>query len=99
MDINSTNNVTSLGKEFRPTAQVSGKDHRTGEGAVKQDKVNLSNFGKGISRLNDLIYATPNVRESQVEKARSSIESGTYDVKADQVAEKIIGGGLFNETI
>ena len=98
MDINSTNSLTSLGKEFRPTVQVTGKERRTGTEA-EPDKVDLSSLGKGISRFNDLIHAVSGVREAWVEKARFSIESGTYDVKAEQVAEKIIGGDLFNETI
>ena len=98
MDINGTNGLTSLGKEFRSTAQVAGNDRRSGTGETERDKVDLSNFGKGISRFTDLINATPGVRESWVEKVRSLIEGGTYDVKAEQVAEKIMGGDLLNET-
>jgi flagellar biosynthesis anti-sigma factor FlgM len=100
MEIDRTNNLMSLGKTFQTAeTQVAEKDRRTGTDAAEFDRVDLSNHVKDISRLNDLINAVPDVRESQVNEVRFAIEGGTYDVRAEQVAEKIMGGNLLDETI
>ena len=61
------------------------------------DRVELSIRGLQIQHLEDLIRATPEVREAKVEAVRSAIQAGTYNVKGEQVAEKIIAGNLIDE--
>jgi flagellar biosynthesis anti-sigma factor FlgM len=50
-----------------------------------------------ISHLQELIQSVPDVRESRIEKLRGDIENGTYGVKAEKIAEKIITGNLLDE--
>jgi len=61
------------------------------------DRVELSVRSREIQHLDELIRSTPDVREALVEQVRLSIENGTYNVRAEQVAEKILGGNIFDE--
>ena len=102
MEINYANVLPPLGKKFQPAEKWdrdTGKGRSTGVETARFDRVDLSNHVKDISRLNDLINSVPDVRESRVEEINFTIESGTYDVKAEQIAEKIMGGDLLNELI
>jgi negative regulator of flagellin synthesis FlgM len=61
------------------------------------DRVELSVRSREIQHLDELIRSTPDVREALVEQVRRSIENGTYNVRAEQVAEKILGGNFIDE--
>lgn len=102
MEINSANILlTLLEKKYPPAEiQIVGKDRQPyAQKALGLDKVELSNYGRDVSRLNDLIYAVPDVRESRVEEVIFTMESGAYDVKVEQVAEKIMGGDILDKFI
>ena len=73
---------------------------KTDSGTVvaDQDKVELSVGSREIQNLDAMIQATPDVREGLVEQIRQSLTDGTYNVKAEQVADKIIGGSLIDQT-
>ena len=83
-----------IGKKFHPAIRIFKDDRRTDVGTAKSDNVDLSNFSKDISRIKYLIDSVSDVRESRVVEVRFSIESGTYNVSSEQIAEKIMGGDL-----
>ena len=66
-------------------------------GGGDPDRVELSIRGREIQNLEALIRSTPDVRDAVVERVRRSIDNGTYNIKAEQVAEKILGGNLIDE--
>ena len=101
MEINYMNVSTPLGKKIQVAEKWgTGKGRSTGVETAGFDRVDLSNHVRGIiSRINDLINSVPDVRGSRVEELSFTIESGTYDVKPEQIAEKIMGGDLLNEII
>jgi len=68
-----------------------------GPAVAHQDGVELSVRSREIQNLDELIQATPDVREALVERIRQSIVNGTYNVKAEQVADKIIRGSLIDQ--
>jgi negative regulator of flagellin synthesis FlgM len=68
-----------------------------GNAVSDPDRVELSVRSREIQHLDALIQSTPDVREAVVEKIRQSLESGTYNVRAEQVADKIVGGSLIDE--
>ncbi len=61
------------------------------------NRIELLLCGREIRHLNALIESTPDIREVRVEQIRRSIENGTYNVRAEQVADKILGGNLIDE--
>ena len=100
MEINTANLFMISGKEIQPTEmQVAGKDRQTGAEAKGVDRVELSGRVKDIARMDDLIQSVSDVRDSVVEAVRRSIENGTYDVKAEHIAEKMIRGNPLDELL
>jgi negative regulator of flagellin synthesis FlgM len=69
----------------------------SGPAAADPDRVELSVRSREIQHINDLIQSTPDVRESVVERVRRSIENGTYNVRAEQIADKMLGGDFLDE--
>jgi len=63
----------------------------------ESDRIELSVRSREFQHLDELILSIPDVRESKVEQIRRAIESGTYNVRAEQIADKIIGGALIDE--
>jgi len=60
------------------------------------DRIELSVRGREIQHLDQLIQAAPDVRQEKIDAVRSAIEAGTYNVKAEKIADKIIGGGIID---
>jgi flagellar biosynthesis anti-sigma factor FlgM len=50
-----------------------------------------------IARLETLIQAVPDVREAKIREVRAKLRSGQYGVKAEEIAEKIIGDRLLDD--
>ncbi len=101
MEINGKNPLTLLGPNVHrlDMQQQTPRAQRSGDAApqVGSDRIELSVRSREIQHLDELIRSTPDVRESKVEQIRSAIESGTYNVKAEKIADKILGGNLIDE--
>ncbi|MBN1571493.1 MAG: flagellar biosynthesis anti-sigma factor FlgM [Acidobacteria bacterium] len=100
MEINGKNPLIVLNQNVQrlESPQATEKSVKGGgEAHPDSDRLELSARGQEISHLNDLIQSTPDVREEKVAQVRRELESGTYNVKAEKIAEKIIGGNLLDE--
>ena len=99
MEINGSNPLIGLTKDVqRLDSPQQSERVQKGSGAQSDaDRLELSVRSLEISHLEDLIRSTPDVRQSRVDQVRSDIESGTYNIKAEKIAEKIIGGNLLDE--
>lgn len=99
MEINGTNPLIVLNKNVQrlEPLPISEQAQKTGGGASDSDRLELSARSREISHLNELIQSTPDIREHRVEQVRREIENGTYNVKAETIAAKIVGGNLLDE--
>jgi negative regulator of flagellin synthesis FlgM len=99
MEINSTNPLMVLNNKVQrlDTPQQSERALKGGEEHPDSDRLDLSVRSREISHLNDLIQSTPDIRQDKVDQIRRELEGGTYSVKAEKIAEKIIGGNLLDE--
>jgi flagellar biosynthesis anti-sigma factor FlgM len=79
--------------------QQAQRFQKTDSGSVvaDPDRVELSVRSREIQHIDELIQSTPDVREGVVERVRRSIENGMYNVRAEQVADKILGGNYLDE--
>ena len=79
--------------------QQAQRTQKPGEASVNSgsDRIELSVRSREIQHLDGLVRSTPDVREAKVEQIRSAVESGTYNVKAEKIADKILGGNLVDE--
>ncbi len=57
-----------------------------------QDAVLRSRNDRGglILRAREVVYQTPEVRPEKVAQVKEAIESGTYEIDSEKVADKII---------
>jgi negative regulator of flagellin synthesis FlgM len=103
MEINSKNTLAGLNpsvqridvQQHAQRSQKAGAENPTSN----SDRIELSVRGREIQHLNDLIRSTPDIREAKVEQIRSAVENGTYNVKAEKIADKILGGNVIDEIL
>ena len=101
MEINGTNPLIGLNKNVQrlDSPQQPEPTQAAGGSRPDSDRLELSVRSREISHLEELIRSTPDVREDRVNQVRSEIESGTYNIKAEKIADKIIGGSLLDEVL
>jgi anti-sigma28 factor (negative regulator of flagellin synthesis) len=92
MEISALNNVLSV---YQPTGvKPSGKTGEPGK-PVNTDRLSLSrtDWDKAIEmKKQDISQSIKNYDEdAQVEKIRTAIENGTYNVSAEDVARALLG--------
>lgn len=98
MEINGTNPLAGPQKIQRlDQAKHSDRAEKNGGVQPEPDRLELSIQSREISQLDEMIRSTPDVREERIAEVRQAIENGTYNVKAEKIAEKIIGGNLLDE--
>ncbi len=61
----------------------------------QQDKVAISGRAKDVAKAKEIAMAAPDVNEEKIAKLKAAISSGTYNVDADKVAEKMLDDHLF----
>ncbi len=101
MEIDGKNPLVSLNASVQrlDTLQLHQKTQKAREESAGSDgdRIELSVQSREISHLDELIRSTPDVREAKVEQVRSAIQDGTYNVKAEKIAEKIISGSMIDQ--
>ena len=101
MEINSKNALAGLNPSIQRIdvpqhAQRSQKP--AGDNPTSSsDRIELSVRGREIQHLAELIRSTPDIREAKVEQIRNAVESGTYNVKAEKIADKILGSNVIDQ--
>ncbi len=74
----------------KKTAKVSGSS--------ASDQVEISRIGKEYQTAKQAVTAVPDVRTDKVNDIRERMESGTYNISAEEVADKIVNS-YFNAII
>ena len=95
-------NMKIMGSQFQQVTKTyqNNKIQRTGSTEpVKGDKVNLSREAKEIARINEILTQTPEVRVEKVNELKAAIQQGTYEVKGDKIAEKMLQSHLFDKVV
>ncbi len=66
-----------------PASSVSSPD-------AGSDRVELSPQSRDMKRINEILATTPEVRTEKVTALRKAITEGTYNVKAEDIADKMV---------
>ena len=64
---------------------------------VKTDKVEISEAAKEIQEVRKQLDNTSDVQTEKVEQLKNQIENGTYEIKSEEIAEKMLKESLFND--
>ena len=67
--------------------------------SMGEEKVELSSRAKDIQRIKNAVANVPEVRAEKVSRLKRSIEEGTYNVKGEEVARKIVKESLLDEIL
>ena len=96
-----TDNVELGGVSFQKPEKSKDKapEGKSGEVISKDDQITLSGQAQDIGRLQMDVSKLPDVRTDRVEEVKSSINSGTYDVKGDAVAGKLLKDAIIDKII
>lgn len=62
-----------------------------------KDTVQLSGKSKEVQKVREAAHSAPEVRESRVAELKSAIQAGTYNVRGDQIASKMLANNQVNK--
>jgi negative regulator of flagellin synthesis FlgM len=101
MEITNKNQAISIDAyvkqvQVQPKTEPAGEKEAQPQG-LKTDTVVISDMAKRIQEAQKQIQTIPDVREDKVAELRNQIENGTYKIKADQIAGKMIKESLLND--
>ena len=75
------------GRQDAP-APAEGKPN---ESSQSGDKVSLTNTAHQLTELTEQVKGLPVVDTQRVEAVRAAVQSGTYEIDAGRVADKLVG--------
>ena len=83
MKINKTNKVMQVynNTEFNRL--------RKGKGKMEKDRIDFSKKAMDYQFAMDKVKKVPDMRMDKVEKLKEKVQSGNYNIKGEQIAEKI----------
>ncbi len=84
MKVNSLEHVTSV---YNSQKQVTNKTKKV---ADIKDELLLSTEAKDIQLAYKLVKQVPDIRQEKVEQLKNQIQTGTYNVKLEEIVDKII---------
>ena len=75
--------------------KVIAEKNSIGSGQSKENAiVNLSQNSKEVQKIKEVVQSSPDLREEKVAELKDRIESGTYNIDNDGVAEKLVNAFL-----
>jgi len=77
------------------TEEIAEKD--LSQQAIKSDTVVISDTAKRIQAAQAQLETIPDVRSEKVAEIKRRIEDGTYEIKPDKIAGKMIRESLLND--
>ena len=67
--------------------------------SAQTDSVEISGKAKEIQRLTQSVAQVPDSRASQVSAVQGAVESGTYNVQGQKIAEKLVQNALLDQIL
>lgn len=98
-------NMIISGKQIQNAAKIYGEQTKVSKTvkankaslAQKPDEVILSSQAQEMGAIYQSIRSLPEVREDRVKELSSQIDSGTYNVSGQDIADKMIGRTLADQ--
>ena len=66
-----------------PASRISGPD-------AGSDRVELSPQSRDMKKIHEILATTPEVRTEKVEALKKAVAEGTYKVKTEDIADKMV---------
>ena len=84
MRIDAINKVNQLYQATKPK-----KAKETGSADIR-DKYEVSKSGQDYQTAKTAVKASPDIREDKVSRIRDALATGTYNVSAQEIADKMV---------
>jgi len=94
-----THNIDAYVNHINDKNKVNPTPDKTNKTVAKTDTVEISDTAKRIREAKEQLEAIPDVQAEKVAVLKSQIENGTYDRKAEDIAEKMLKESLFNDLL
>lgn len=92
------NNVGNVQRPDVPREKSAEKPEAV-EGAAKNDQVTVSEKAKEIAKLKAEVNKIPEIRADRVDEVKKAIDAGTYNVKGEAVAGKLIKEAIIDSIV
>ncbi|MGD8497414.1 MAG: flagellar biosynthesis anti-sigma factor FlgM [Chromatiales bacterium] len=67
-----------------------GAPNRAGSPATASDTVTITQTAQQLNEMHDALATVPVVDTQKVQQIRAAIESGSYEVRPERIAEKLL---------
>ncbi len=91
----SSKNKTASINEAKPSVKADNESST----AAGSDNVSLSSKARDLQEARKALDAAPDVRMERVEELKNRIESGSYNVKGEAIADGIIKAALLDKKV
>ncbi len=92
-----TDKIDVSGANLQKPDKVKGKEGA--EGVSSKDQVTVSETAKEIGRLQAEVSKVPEIRTDRVDEVKNAINSGTYNVKGEAIAGKLVKEAIVDSLI
>jgi len=84
-------NIQPINQGMKPSpSEKNSRAPNIGSPASVSDRVEISPQSRDMKKIHELLAATPEIRTEKVTALRKAIAEGTYKVKSEDIAEKMI---------
>ena len=100
MEINSNDNTINIDayvNNISDKQKAENTSDKAEKNVAKTDTVNISDAAKEIQEVRKELDNIPEVRAEKVEQLKNQIENGTYEIKSEEIAEKMLKDSLLND--
>jgi negative regulator of flagellin synthesis FlgM len=92
-----TINIDAYVNNINDKQKAENTSDKAENNVVKTDTVNISDAAKEIQEVRKELDNIPEVRAEKVEQLKNQIENGTYEIKSEEIAEKMLKDSLLND--
>ena len=98
-DMRPLHDLAGLLSGLQDVTKLKAQDTKVEPKANNDDQVRISSRAKEFQRAYDLIVQAPDIRTEKVEPLKEAINTGTYNVRGEQVANKMIAHTILDKIL
>ena len=88
---NEGHNIQPINQGMKPLqSEKNSGDRGVSSPAAFSDRVEISPQSRDIKKIHEILAATPEMRTEKVAALKKAIGEGTYNVKAEDIADKMM---------
>jgi negative regulator of flagellin synthesis FlgM len=98
-DMSPLHDLAGLLSGLQDVTKIKAKDTKVEPKANNEDQVRISTRAKEFQRAYDLVVQAPDIRADKVAPLEEAINTGTYNVRGEQVANKMVAHTILDKIL